>query len=504
MPVGSSASRTPRIGPERASAPSCAARARVTIASIVLSLVCAPTADAATWRLSGPDRPRAGESSTYILHGTAGLQYRVHVRAGGRSCTGHRPPVDAAQTRDFDGYIDADSTASEQISVAPGQSTICIYDYPPVTLLASKVVDPIPGRDRLRITATRQSDNFKDVAIVAVTGYVGRKPVPHDAGLTAREQHDGKVLVRAIPSDRDCPRSPPREFAPHTGSADVSTARFRNEITLDNAFAISTKLRLCAYLTAERHIRGSIRTRTVASANAKLSADPEPAPAYPDDGTEYGAIFGGILAWIFVGSLVIAGIRFFLPDRAPASATGPGGPPPPGHGMDVSQRVAGPSLPDSSQRPTRPPVPRTEPVVPEQSERLRAEPSFVVQAAGHAVQKVYGERLQTFLEHQDGAEWLAKLNQRRIESLAKRGKPAPEPYESLESRAVLTSLGHDPVGKQLISDPAAKSARQLLTLFNKAVHYDPQAPPTEGDGYRAWQLYTDITGRVTDGDPFER
>ena len=69
---------------------------------------------------------------------------------------------------------------------------------------------------------------------------------------------------------------------------------------------------------------------------------------------------------------------------------------------------------------------------------------------------------------------------------------------------MLTCLAYDPAGLQLISEPATAKARQLSGLVNDAVHPKPHAPLTEADGYRAWQLYTDITGIVPVGDPFER
>jgi len=102
------------------------------------------------------------------------------------------------------------------------------------------------------------------------------------------------------------------------------------------------------------------------------------------------------------------------------------------------------------------------------------------------------------------AEWLAKLNQRRHASITQEGRAAPQPYKSLEPRAVLSCLADDSAGLQLISAAAVKGAKQPSLLANEAVHANPQAPLTETDGYRQWQLYTDITGRVPDVDPFER
>ena len=84
------------------------------------------------------------------------------------------------------------------------------------------------------------------------------------------------------------------------------------------------------------------------------------------------------------------------------------------------------------------------------------------------------------------------------------GKRAPRPYEFLEPRAVLNCLAYDPAGLQLIPAVATTKARQLSGLVNEAHHPSPHAPLTEADGYRAWQLYTDITGHVPVGDPFDR
>jgi hypothetical protein len=88
--------------------------------------------------------------------------------------------------------------------------------------------------------------------------------------------------------------------------------------------------------------------------------------------------------------------------------------------------------------------------------------------------------------------------------MTKEGKQAPRPYEFLEPRAVLNCLAYDPAGLQLISAPATTKARQLSGLVNEAHHPSPHAPLTEADGYRAWQLYADITGQVPVGDPFDR
>lgn len=212
------------------------------------------------------------------------------------------------------------------------------------------------------------------------------------------------------------------------------------------------------------------------------------------------------MAWVFVGSLVIVAIRFFRSDPESAGAARTSGRGPSGPVVDVDQRIPAPSPAGGPQPPNRPPAASVEPGALEQDERRRhrAKPRDVVQDAMDAIADTYRDRLQTILEHQDGAEWLAKFNQRRHVSMIQEGKAAPQPYKSLEPRAVLSCLAYDPAGLQLISTAAAKSAKQLLGLANEALHANPHAPLTEADGYRAWRLYTDITGRIADGDPFER
>jgi hypothetical protein len=77
------------------------------------------------------------------------------------------------------------------------------------------------------------------------------------------------------------------------------------------------------------------------------------------------------------------------------------------------------------------------------------------------------------------------------------GKRAPRPYEQLEPRAVLNCLDYDPAGIKLIPAAATTKARQLSGSPNESHHPNPHAPLTEADGYRAWQLYTDITGHTS-------
>jgi hypothetical protein len=136
--------------------------------------------------------------------------------------------------------------------------------------------------------------------------------------------------------------------------------------------------------------------------------------------------------------------------------------------------------------------------------RRRAKPRDVVLDAVDATADTYRDRLQTILEQRDGPAWLDALNHRRHVSVVRDGKSPPRPYEFLEPRAVLNCLAYDPAGLQLIPEAATTKARQLSGLVNEAHHPRPHAPLTEEDGYRAWRLYTDITGHVPAGDPFER
>lgn len=85
-------------------------------------------AHAQTWRLSGPDGPRAGESATYTLRGPHGVPYTVKTYGGGRACPPVGLPGDPAQTHAIEGYVDDNGIDVQQISVARGRSTLCVYD----------------------------------------------------------------------------------------------------------------------------------------------------------------------------------------------------------------------------------------------------------------------------------------------------------------------------------------------------------------------------------------
>lgn len=262
---------------------------------------------------------------------------------------------------------------------------------------------------------------------------------------------------------------------------------------------------MCAYLTAQRRVLGDIQTRTLARASTTISAGT--ATTGGSQGPELDVTFGGALALIIVGLLIagiVATVRYFARDARPTGAHGlagarPGAPSP-----------IWPTPPSTRPADPQPPTQRPEadadvvPPHPAQRARGRAKPRDVIQDAVDAVADTYRDRLQTILERQDGPDWLAALNERRDLRITQAGKAPPRPYESLEPRAILTCLGRDPAGLQLISESAADSERQLAGLINDALHPKAQSPLTEADGYRAWQLYTDITGHVPAGDPFDR
>ena len=127
---------------------------------------------------------------------------------------------------------------------------------------------------------------------------------------------------------------------------------------------------------------------------------------------------------------------------------------------------------------------------------------YVIQRAVKATADAYRDRLQAILERQDGPGWLDALNERRRIDMLANGRRPPEPYASLEPRAVLNCLAYDPAARQLIATTSIAKAKQLSGLALAAHHPDPDAPLTEADGHRAWDLYADITGHPPPPDPF--
>lgn len=361
-----------------------------------------------------------------------------------------------------------------------------------------------PAADQLAITAKPDPVSPADVAVVTATGTVGRRG-DADATTLPIDMHAGTVIVTALPRTRRCPRSAPSADASHTDYDNVYAASYSETLAISDAFDVARELRLCAYLTAKRLTPAGVRTVTVARATATVTgANREDASAGNDD---VGLIFGGILAWILViGFIAAIGAccRWLFGGSRPAPASRPGPPQPAlatSHHVTPAQPTA---IPAGAPPPTRLTALRdVAPRAHAERRRRRAKPRDVVLDAVEAIADTYRDRLQNILEHQDGPDWLDALNARRDASMTRDGRRAPRPYEALEPRAVLTCLAYDPVGLQLISAAATTKAKQLSGLVNEAHHPRPHAPLTEHDGYRAWQLYTDITGHVPVGDPFE-
>ena len=285
-------------------------------------------------------------------------------------------------------------------------------------------------------------------------------------------------------------------------------------LAIADASEVARKLRLCGYLTARRRTLSGVRTVTVARASTTVTG-PAPQSSGSDEPTLGRRILNQVVGWMMLIGITVGLIKlgkWWIRDtpaarKARRAATArrlrrlgrsspapPPAPPAPSYAVPVS-------APPQSASVAPPPQPAQ---VQTERPRRRAKPRDVVLDAVDAVADAYRDRLQNILEHQDGPGWLDALNDRRAASFNQDGKPAPRSYDSLEPRAVLTCLAYDAAGLQLISEPATMKARQLSGLVNDAVHPKPQGPLTEADGYRAWQLYTEITGIVSVDDPFER
>jgi hypothetical protein len=352
---------------------------------------------------------------------------------------------------------------------------------------------------------------FDVQADATATGTVARP----DATALTGGRSTARLLVSALPRARHCPRSTPTADTPHTDTYDLYETRFTEVLDIPDATEVARQLRLCGYLTAERRTPSGVRTVTVARASTTLTA---PAPQNSSEEPSWGV---RVIAWIisvtlFIGLVIgfIVGlirlVRWWIHDIPAArgarraatlrrlrlrSAAPPPAPPVPSYAVPASPP------PQSAQlaAPIRQPAPvRTE------RPRRRAKPRDVVLDAVDAIADVYRIPLQIRLEERDGSTWLDALNHRRHVSMTGDGKSPPRPYEFLEPRAVLNCLAYDPAGRHLIPEAATTKARQLSGLVNEAHHPRPHAPLTEADGYRAWRLYTDITGHVPVGDPFER
>jgi hypothetical protein len=366
------------------------------------------------------------------------------------------------------------------------------------------------GGDRLQLSVERDQLSLEYGAVVTATGTVG---VRGDADATTLpvDLYAGRVLLTARPRTRHCPRSAPRPDPPHSDFDDVNEARYTETLAIASAFEVARKLRLCGYLTAKRRTPSGVRTVTVARASTTLTGPAQQSNS--DEHTLGRRILNQVVGWTMLIGIIFGLLKlgkWWIHDtpearaarraatlrrlrlRAPAQ---PPAPPAPTYAVQASP----PPQPAPMAAPMRQPAP-----VQTERPRRRAKPRDVVLDALDAVADTYHDRLQNLLEQQDGPDWLDAFNRRRAASFIQDGKPVPRPYDSLEPRAVLTCLARDPAGWQLISEPATWKARQLSGLVNDAVHPKQHAPLTEADGYRAWRLYTDITGHVPVGDPFVR
>ena len=384
------------------------------------------------------------------------------------------------------------------------------------------------GRDRLRIIADHEQRSLETGAVATVTGTAA--PPAEDTTLPL-VVYTARVLLTTLPRTRRCPGSAPKPDAPHSTSFYVYKTYFSQMLIIPPASDVAHGLRLCGYLTARRRTPSGIRTVTVARASTTVTghveqnSSDEPAWAYRVVAWIIAvALFIGLIVGLIVGliRLVIWWIHDTpaarearraatarrlrrLWQRSPAPSPAP---PALSHAVPANPPPPAPPPPSHAIPATSPP-PQPAPIAAQPAPRAarprrRAKPRDVVLDAVEAVADTYRDRLRNLLEHQDGRDWLDAFNDRRAASFVQDGRPAPRPYDSLEPRAVLNCLARDPAGLQLISEPATIKARQLSGLVNDAVHPKPHAPLTEADGYRAWQLYTDITGIVPIGDPFER
>lgn len=459
-------------------------------ARVVLVLLCAPgacqIASAAGWRLSGPDRPPAGETATFVLRGPPGQGYRVAVLAGARECPGDQLPAHPAQKLETGGFLDTSGRNVRQLSFESGHSTICAYDADTAAVVADKAVRTSHGRDRLNVTAAPKQSSAA-IASLTAAGYVGRDGDPTFADPDV--QHVGTVLVTAVRPSARCPDRPPDPHAPRSGMHAVDAAHFSVDVTIVGAFELARRPRLCAYLTARRRAVSGVGTRVVARAQTRLAAAiDDPASGGSDHS---GGLIGGILAWLFAGLLVaaVAAIVRFTRPRRPASRT--------------TQARSGPGpAPDSA--PAEPHETDTSQGYEFVQRRLDEEVGFAIQRAVGATADVFRDRLRLILEQRDGADWLDALNRRRRADILANGHGPPAPYASFEPRAVLNCLAHDPAALQLIGLDAADAARKLGGLANAAHHPDPDNPLTHSDYQRAWHLYSQITGYAAPFDRYER
>lgn len=359
------------------------------------------------------------------------------------------------------------------------------------------------GADRLRITPRRDQVPFDVRADATATGTVARRA---DATTLPNDRHTARLLVTALPRTRHCPRGTPRADTPHTDVYDLDETRFTEVLAIPDASQVARHLRLCGYLTAKRRTPSGVRSVTITRASTTLTAPT------PQNSSEEPSWLERFYAWIITltlfGWLIVGLIRLvrrWIHDtpaarKARRAATL--------RRLRLRSPAPRPATPVPSYAVPASPPPQSalarQTAVQTERPRRRAKPRDVILDAVDAIADIYRVPLQTVLEHRDGPAWLDALNHRRHVSMTADGKRPPRPYDFLEPRAVLNCLAYDPAGLQLISEAATTKARQLSGLVNEAVHPRPNAPLIEADGYRAWRLYSDITGIVAVGDPFER
>jgi len=400
------------------------------------------------------------------------MSYRVVVFAGRRACPRGLLAGNPAQTFEADGILNDTGADAQQFSLSSGRSTICAYDLDAETLVAAKVIRTRPGRDRLRLAASKEGSD-SDVYVTA-TGYVGRDG---DTPFSdAADQHIGTVTVLARSRGAPCPTRPPDPDRPGVFWDSIDGAHFSVDLTIVDALKVTREPRVCGYLTAPRRTLGYVRTRTVARAQERLATT-----ASDSNGTgDAERTAGQIAAWILVG-LVVAGIIAALWRAERSANDNSEGKPRPSPADDASQAVLADS-PDLS--------PGYEFV----QRRHDEEVAYAIQRAVGTTADVYRDRLRRNLEHQDGPDWLAAFNARRRADMLAKGHRPPAAYASLEPRAVLNCLAYDPAGQQLIGPDAVPAAQQLYGLANAAHHPDPDKPLTDADYQRARRLYSQITG----------
>ena len=451
---------------------------------LLLVLGMCSDARASVARVSGPSRPPAGEAATYVLRGPPGMWYRVIVLAGSRPCPGDLLVGNPAQTFDASGFLNGNGADAQQLSFSSGRSTLCAYDIRSETLVAAKAIRTRPGRDRLRLTATkRDADSNVYVSATGAIGRAGSSPFPD-----AADQHSGTVTVLARSRSARCPKHPPDRYSPGVAQGDINGAHFAVDLTIFDALKIARDLRVCGWLTAPRRVAGIVQTRTVARAQKRLAATARGDATGEQSDAEKTA--ARVIAWILFGLIVggiIAAIRRATRShgrRSEPTKHRPMADDPPTHATtsaDSSETTQGYEF-----------VQR----------RRGEEAAFAIQRAVGMTADVYRDRLRRILEHQDGPDWLSAFNARRRADMLAKGHGPPTAYASLEPRAVLNCLAYDPAGLQLIGLDAVAAARQLCGLANAAHHPDPDKPLTDADYQRAWRLYSQITGYAPPFDTY--